>query len=297
MQVLRADSAGFCFGVSRALRRLDEELALYQKKNGDQRGGLITLGPIIHNPLVMQYYIDQGVACEADPAAFRPGDRVIIRAHGIPRAVEDALDRAGVSIVDATCPKVKKAQLAIRKEQAKGGALLLFGEKEHPEVRGLLSYAAPNALVFGDLHELEDLPLCPDADYFLAAQTTQERAIFVKAKERIEQRLGRPVRALDTICDATLERQRETLELADKVEAMVVVGGLDSGNTRRLAEVARGKGIPTVHVESVAGIPEDFRRDALARAAVVGLTAGASTPDAHINAMQAFLESFAAEPR
>jgi 4-hydroxy-3-methylbut-2-enyl diphosphate reductase len=295
MQVLRADSAGFCFGVSRALRRLDEELAVHQKEAGTGRGRLITLGPIIHNPLVMQHYLDQGVVCEADPAAFRPGDRVIIRAHGVPRAVEEALEQAGVSIVDATCPKVKKAQIAIRREQDKGGTLLLFGEKEHPEVRGLLSYAADDALVFGDLRELDEAPLDPSGEYFLAAQTTQERAIFVKAKERIEQRLGRRVRALDTICDATLERQRETLEMADKVEAMVVVGGLDSGNTRRLAEVARGKGIPTVHVERIEGIPEDFRREALARARVVGLTAGASTPETHIDAMQAFLEGIAPE--
>jgi 4-hydroxy-3-methylbut-2-enyl diphosphate reductase len=240
----------------------------------------------------MRSYTDQGVICESRPEAAMPGDHVVIRAHGVPRAIEERLARSGVDIIDATCPKVKKAQISILKEQAKGGVLLLFGEKEHPEVRGLLSYANDDALVFGDLRELEQLPLDPALDYFLAAQTTQDRSLFQMAAERVARRLGRPMRVLDTICDATRDRQREVLELADKVDALIVVGGLDSGNTRRLAEVAGGRGIPTVHVEQAEGISEEFRNTVLATARVVGITAGASTPEAHINAMQIFLENF-----
>ena len=188
MQVLRARSAGFCLGVSLALRRLDQELSAFlaQKETESPGSRLITFGPIIHNPLVMQHYTDMGVICESDPEKLRDSDRVVIRAHGIPRPLEEKLEAMGVHIIDATCPKVKKAQLAIGKEYAKGGVLILFGENEHPEVKGLLSYAADNALVFGDHDELEKLTLDPGAPYCLAAQTTPERATSKEARMKLE---------------------------------------------------------------------------------------------------------------
>lgn len=289
MQVIRARSAGFCLGVSLALKRLDQELAAMGGAVGG--GRLITYGPIIHNPLVMRYYEDQGVVCEDRPEGVRAGDRVVIRAHGIPRGEEEALRATGAVLVDATCPKVKKAQLAIAKWQNKGGILLLFGEREHPEVRGLLSYADSRALVFGDPAELEHLELDVEAPYFLAAQTTQGRTLFRQARELLNERLCREVRALDTICDATRNRQQEVADLCARVEAMVVVGGLNSGNTRRLAEEARSCGVPAMHVEQVSDITPQLAAEVLGRAGVVGLTAGASTPEEHIDSMQAYLES------
>ncbi|MDL2316832.1 4-hydroxy-3-methylbut-2-enyl diphosphate reductase [Desulfovibrio sp. OttesenSCG-928-A18] len=291
MHVLRAASAGFCLGVSLALRRLDKELASFMahkgKRGADRR--LITLGPIIHNPLVMQGYTEQGVLCESDPEGVGSGDRVVIRAHGIPREVEEALKASGAGVVDATCPKVKRAQTAIGRERDKGGILLLFGEKEHPEVRGLLSYAGPDALVFGSLEELERLPLDRAAPYFLAAQTTQERSILLQGRERLSEMLQRNVRCLDTICDATRNRQQEAINLAENVDIMVIVGGLNSGNTRRLAEVSRSRGVPAIHVEQISDLSADML-DMLRAAKSAGLTAGASTPEEHINAMQDFLE-------
>ncbi len=284
MRVLRAKSAGFCLGVSLALRRLDRELS-----GGGRAGGgrLVTLGPIIHNPLVMRDYAGRGVVCVEEHAGLGPLDRVVIRAHGVPRAVEEELKAAGAAIVDATCPKVKKAQMAIAGQTEAGGTLLLFGEKEHPEVRGLLSYAGAGARVFGDLEELAALPLNAGAPYFLAAQTTQERALFHEAREMLIGRLGRELPVLDTICDATRRRQAEVIELAGKVQAVVVVGGHNSGNTRRLAEVARARGVPAFHVEQAGDCaPEMFHGFS-----VLGLTAGASTPDEHIDAMQRYLES------
>lgn len=296
MKVVRARSAGFCIGVSLALRRLDEELEDFLARRpapgADPQSPprLFTLGPIIHNPLVMQSYTERGVICESDPSRFRPGDRAVIRAHGIPPALERRLEESGVTVIDATCPKVKKAQLAIGREQAKGGVLVLFGEKDHPEVRGLLGYAGSDALVFGNMDELKKLPLSAGPVYFMAAQTTQERNLYYEARDFVQKRLGRSVTCLDTICNATRDRQQEVLELAESVEAMVVVGGLNSGNTRRLAEVAAGRNVPTAHVEQVSDITEDMRKNILDGKKVVGLTAGASTPEEHINAMQAFLE-------
>lgn len=294
MQVIRARSAGFCIGVSLALRRLDQELeSLEKNRDGSAHGHsgrLFTLGSIIHNPLVIQGYEARGVHCQEDPERFRPGDRAVIRAHGVPPDIEQRLEELGVSVIDATCPKVKRAQLAIGKEQKKGGRLLLFGEKDHPEVRGLLGYAGKDALVFGNLEELERLSITPGPAYFLAAQTTQDRSIFQEARTYVESRLDRTVTCLDTICDATRDRQREVRELAGQVEAMVVVGGFASGNTKRLAEVARSENVPAMHVEQTSDITPELFREILYGRNVVGLTAGASTPEEHIDAMQTYLE-------
>lgn len=301
MRVIRAKSAGFCLGVSLALKRLDQELTAFRREGNTasdddpraetrHRGRLITFGPIIHNPLVMRHYASLGVLCEDDPSGMGRGDRVVIRAHGIPRAVEQQLRESGASLVDATCPKVKKAQLAIARVHGKGGTLLLFGERDHPEVRGLLSYAGEEARVFGDMEELESLELDEGTAYFLAAQTTQERALFHQAAQYLRERLGRDIKTLDTICDATRDRQQEVIDLCGRVRAMVVVGGLNSGNTRRLAEVARARGVPAIHVEQASDVTGEMRKTLLNGAAVIGLTAGASTPQWHIDEMQRFLE-------
>ena len=288
MQVILARSAGFCLGVSLALKHLDRELAAFTAGEYPAGGRLLTFGPIIHNPLVICCYEAQGVVCEDDPAKIRPGDRVVIRAHGIPRIVEQQLCKTGARIIDATCPKVKKAQLAIAGVWNKKASLLLFGESEHPEVQGLMSYAREGSRVFGSLEELEALDLEAGA-YCLAAQTTQDRAVFLEARQRLKERLGKAVQALDTICDATRDRQQGVIELCGKVRAMVVVGGFNSGNTRRLAEIARAAGVYAVHVEQA----DDFSAEekaALKRHDAVGLAAGASTPRSHIEAMQAYLQ-------
>ncbi len=295
MQVALARSAGFCLGVSLALKHLDKELAAFAKSSfgGDR---LLTFGPIIHNPLVMRSYEEQGVICEDDPARIRQGDRVVIRAHGIPCEVEQKLREAGAVIIDATCPKVKKAQLAIAGIKNRYATLLLFGEREHPEVRGLLSYSRNASLVFGSLAELEALALEP-GPYVLAAQTTQDREAFYAAQKYLEERFAAsersrvhgPLRILDTICNATRDRQQGVIDLCGTVRALVVVGGFNSGNTRRLAEVARAAGAYALHVEQAADFSEDQKAQ-LRQYGTVGLTAGASTPQAHIEAMQIFLQ-------
>ena len=287
MKVLRAKSAGFCMGVSLALRQLDTALGDVPGASRARCGRLATLGPVIHNPRVIEAYEDKGVVCFGESGEAEEGDTVLIRAHGVPREVEADLVSRGVAVIDATCPRVKQAQLAIAAERKKnGGALLLYGEAEHPEVRGLVSYAEGDAYVFLNMQELDAIRLDPAGQYFLAAQTTQDTVGFAPVCERVRERLGHDVPILNTICDATRKRQAEVLELADLVSILVVVGGSNSGNTRRLAEVARGKGVRAVHVEDVTElVPELF-----AGAAVVGLTAGASTPREHIDAVEAWLK-------
>ncbi|MDR2503045.1 MAG: 4-hydroxy-3-methylbut-2-enyl diphosphate reductase [Deltaproteobacteria bacterium] len=280
MLVIKAPTAGFCMGVSLAVNKLDKALERTKGKN------LYTLGPIIHNPRVVREYEAKGAQCLEDHRLAAAGSTVVIRAHGLPRALEEDLRRHGLNVVDATCPKVKAAQMGIKKAQAAGlGKLLLFGEKDHPEVRGLLSYAGDDALVFSNLDDLRALPLRPDQPCFAAAQTTQDKNAFADVLDYLKHFLHRPPSVLNTICDATMDRQNDVLELTRKTRSMVIVGGLNSGNTRRLADISRQLGIFTVHCESSTDLP--LRR--LKDLQPVGLTAGASTPDAHIRAVEKIL--------
>lgn len=280
MKVVLAKTAGFCMGVGLALKKLDREV-----DNND--GPIATLGPIIHNPQVLKEYEKLGVQCYADPAEAKSGQRVVIRAHGVPEQIEQRLAATGVDLVDATCPKVKRAQLGIARQSATGRTLLLFGEHDHPEVKGLLSYAGEGAVVFGTLEELKALDLDDSRHYFLAAQTTQDKHAFVSVVEWVRERFGHDVPVLETICDATRERQDEAIAIARSVDVMVVVGGFSSGNTRRLAEVAQAQGVPTYHVET----PDQLPLDELRKHTVAGLTAGASTPKSIIDETQNLLKS------
>jgi 4-hydroxy-3-methylbut-2-enyl diphosphate reductase len=283
MRVIRARTAGFCMGVSLALRRLDQEAAAFRK---ERRHRLFSFGPIIHNPLVIRAYADLGVEVVEEADSVRPGDRVVIRAHGIPRFLEEDLAARGAVLADATCPKVKKAQLAVAGQSAAGRVLLLFGEEDHPEVRGLLSYAGESR-VFSRPDEAAGLPLRPGVSYALAAQTTQDLSRFEESARLLSERLGPKLAVLNTICDATRRRQRETVLLAKRVDIVIVVGGRNSGNTRRLAEEARAQGTEAIHVERAA----DLLPDGLRGRRVAGLTAGASTPESQIDEVQRFLET------
>ncbi len=290
MQVIRAESAGFCMGVSLALRRLDKALAAWRSQSALQDGQaappgsrLYTIGPIIHNPQLVGEYEQRGALCLRDLSAIQAGDTAVIRAHGLPRQVEDKLRALGVHVVDATCPRVKAAQLAIRKASQNYSELLLFGEADHPEVQGLLSYAEHGSTVFGSLDDLRKISL-PE-NFFLAAQTTQDKVIFAQAAEFVRQASGKNITILETICDATRERQAEVSALSARVRSMVIVGGLNSGNTTRLADIARNRGVFTLHCENGYTIP----LDQLKELQPVGLSAGASTPDEQINAVEELL--------
>ena len=271
MNVIRASHAGFCMGVALALHKLDTIVA----SRPGQR--VATLGEIIHNPQVLENYARKGVQCLHSVSEAEEDMSVLIRAHGIPRNVEEKLRARCARVEDATCPRVKNAQLAIAEATASGRELLLYGEAEHPEVRGLISYAAGASHIFSSLAELETLlekaPL-EQRPTVLAAQTTQDRLIFDEMHRRLASRLGSSLVVLDTICDATRERQEEAGEVAARVQAMVVAGGKSSGNTRRLAELARMRGVPTVLVETA----DELSSADFSGVRTVGLTAGASTP-------------------
>ena len=285
MDVIRAKRAGFCMGVALALHKLDSMVAARQ---GEQ---VATLGDIIHNPQVLDDYARKGVRRLGAASEAQADMAVLIRAHGITRSMEEELRGRCARVEDATCPRVKKAQLAIAKATAAGRELLLYGEADHPEVRGLISYAAGQSRIFSSQAELDALlervPF-EGRPVVLAAQTTQDRLIFDEMRARLSERFGEALIVLDTICDATRQRQEEAVELAGKVQAMVVVGGKTSGNTRRLAELARTRGVPTVLVETA----DELDRAFFDGVDTVGLTAGASTPGHIIDDVEARLRSW-----
>lgn len=265
--IIRAETAGFCMGVDLALRKLDKVVA----EEGDP---VFTFGPIIHNPQVLAGYAQKGVSVSEDVDKVPSQSRVVIRAHGIPVDLEQQLLDKGVKLVDATCPKVKRAQRLIQKHTQAGEHLLLLGEHDHPEVLGLLSYADQKAHMFEGLSDIKEIALDPRNNYFLAAQTTQDRGEFNRIVKYLQDRLQTSLPVLDTICDATRQRQKEALAIAREVEVMVVVGGYNSGNTRRLAQVVQGVGLESIHIEQSEELPWERLRSVQR----VGLTAGASTP-------------------
>ncbi len=281
MKIIRANTAGFCMGVALALQKLDAAL-----EQATTHKRICTFGPIIHNPQVLNEYAKRGVHCIVNASEALKGDCVIIRAHGITKQDEAILKDCGATLIDATCPKVKKAQLAIEKATLNGAKLLLFGELDHPEVRGLVSYAKGEAFVFDSLEELQAIELTPLDSYVLASQTTQEQQIFLQIEEYLNVRLELlPV--LSTICHATSQRQEEVMGIAAKVDAVIVVGGKESGNTRRLADVAASKGIKTWHVETA----DELKNEKFEEISILGLTAGASTPKSLIDDVHVFLEN------
>jgi len=289
MKLVRAKTAGFCMGVDLALKKL-AALLPPQPTPADPECNrtILTFGPIIHNPQVLKEYEAKGVRVVNDPADIPAGATVVIRAHGIPEPVRQAIQARGAHLVDATCPKVKKAQTLIAGQAKNGKVLLLFGEEDHPEVKGLLSYATAGAYVFGSMDELEQLEPAHGPTYFLAAQTTQDEQEFLRIKEYLRDRFGPEFTVLSTICNATMNRQQEAMDLATAVEFMVVVGGRDSGNTRRLAQVAQTAGTPCVHVETA----EELFPEMFGDKKTIGLTAGASTPKRIIDRVQQVLEAF-----
>jgi (E)-4-hydroxy-3-methyl-but-2-enyl pyrophosphate reductase len=266
-----AKNAGFCMGVRRAV---DMALVSTRKKSGP----IYTYGPLIHNPQVLEILAGKGVkpmqgedVNEGDRPS-KDGGTLIIRAHGISPQERRKIKESGIKVLNATCPHVGKVQGIINRHAKDHYSIIIAGEKDHAEVKGLLGYAQGRGYVIHTLEELACLP--PMEKVCFVAQTTQDETRFQALAEAIQKKYP-GAKIFNTICDSTHRRQEEVLALAKKVEAMVVVGGKGSGNTRRLAGISEEAGIPTFHVET----ENDLDPQALSRYSVIGVTAGASTPN------------------
>ena len=264
MKVVLASTAGFCIGVRRAL-----EMVL--KAINENQPRIYTYGPLIHNPQVLELLRERGITI-LKPGEEIPAGLVVIRAHGIPPQERRLLEQAGGRIIDATCPRVAKVQAIIRRWAGKGFATLIVGDADHPEVRGLLGYTEERGYV---VSTSEDVAHLPDLDKLIVvAQTTQSESQFEARVREIVARFPQ-AQIFNTICDATASRQAEVQELSRQAEALVVVGGRNSGNTQRLVEISQGTGIPTYHVET----EQELDLEEISRYQTVGVTAGASTPN------------------
>jgi (E)-4-hydroxy-3-methyl-but-2-enyl pyrophosphate reductase len=264
MKIEIAKTAGFCMGVRRAV-----ELALDAPGNHDEP--IYTYGPLIHNPQVLALFAEKGIlVLKAIPP--HGNGTVLVRAHGVPPTDKQRLLDTGFKVVDATCPRVIRVQTIIRVHARKGFATIIVGDRDHPEVVGLVGYAGPSAHVVSTMAELEALQAFPQA--IIVAQTTQNLQFYEQVKVWAAEKFPH-YKTFDTICDSTEKRQAEVKQLADRVDAVVVVGGKESGNTRRLAEIAAETGKPTCHVETEA----DLDACDLDGVDQVGITAGASTPN------------------
>ncbi len=260
MEVILAEYLGFCYGVKRAIR--------IARENAD--GKSCTLGPIIHNPQMVERLKDEGVGTIEDLSEISEGT-VIIRSHGVGPQIYNKICAKGLKIVDATCPHVKKAQLSAKELAGNGYSVVIIGEKNHPEVKSIFEWANRQALIIENEQEAEALTPC--AKLGIVSQTTIAGEHFRRIVLRLLEK-SKDIRILRTICTATEQRQTAAMELAEKVDVMIVVGGKNSANTTKLAKLCETK-CKTYHIETASEIlPEWFTK-----IQKIGITAGASTPD------------------
>ncbi|WP_418252954.1 4-hydroxy-3-methylbut-2-enyl diphosphate reductase [Gordonibacter urolithinfaciens] len=278
MKVVRAAYAGACYGVQRAL-----DLALKAVEDG---GCAYTLGPLIHNPQVVAQLAECGVRAVDSVEDVAGAGTVVIRSHGVTPEVKRSVAACGLPLVDATCPHVARAQRAAADLAEQGRHVVVVGEAGHPEVEGLVACAreagAPVSVVAGP----DDLPETLEGPVGVVVQTTQTREALDAVVAALEER-GVQLLVKNTICFATRQRQEAAAALAGEVDAMVVIGGRNSSNTTRLADICAAACSRTHHVES----PDEIDPAWLAGCAVVGVTAGASTPEEQIEAVAALLEA------
>ena len=262
MKIILAQQAGFCFGVKRATQMAFEA--------ADKGGKTFTLGPIIHSPQVVQKLEEMGVGVLKSISELDNGV-IIIRSHGVASGELDAAVRKNLEIVDATCPFVKKAQEHVKRLSETGYDVVVVGDEDHPEVQGIVSYAKGKVYVVGSGEEAAKLGKMGKIG--VVAQTTQS---FENLKSVVLECLmkGSEIRVFNTICDATAVRQEEAKELAKKVDCMVVIGGYNSANTKRLAEVCSELQPKTYHIETAQQLDHRWFKGV----ETVGVTAGASTP-------------------
>ncbi|MFZ3136551.1 MAG: 4-hydroxy-3-methylbut-2-enyl diphosphate reductase [Thermodesulfovibrionales bacterium] len=259
---MTAKTAGFCFGVKRAID-IAFQIAMEKRK------GIYTLGPIIHNPQVVDKLREKGIIPIENIKAKKDIRALIIRTHGIPLKLSKEISLKGYEIIDATCPFVKKAQYYAKLLSEEGYQVIILGEKNHPEVKSLMSYVIDNAIVIDGKTSLPKLR----SRVGIVVQTTQPLDALKKVlSEAIIH--AKEIKVYNTICNSTALRLKETENMANKVDVMFVVGGKNSANTTQLTKLCKSLSVPTHHIET----SSEIRKEWIEKANKIGITAGASTP-------------------
>ena len=269
MEVVVAKTAGFCFGVKRAVEQVYEQIETGKKP-------IYTFGPIIHNEEVVRDLEEKGVQViesVKELEALTEGV-VIIRSHGVGRNIYEILKERGVELVDATCPFVKKIHKIAREQSESGRRVVIVGNESHPEVEGIKGWGNEKTIVIESAGELEKWKLPADEKLCIVAQTTFNYNKFQDIVEKISKTYY-DILVLNTICNATQERQVEARQIASQVDVMIVIGGRNSSNTQKLYEICRKECKDTYYIQTL----DDFKPDKAGTVRSVGITAGASTPN------------------
>lgn len=280
MKVILAETAGFCFGVKRAVDTVYRQIAEHPGRK------IYTYGPIIHNAEVIRDMEARGVTVlrGEDELEQAKDGIVIIRSHGVPKRVCDRLEELGIPYVDATCPYVKKIHRIAMEEEEKGNVLIIIGNSDHPEVEGIKGWAGRDSVVVSTIEDAAGLVLPKDRKICVVAQTTYNYNKFKDIVEIILKK-GYDIIVLNTICSATQERQVEASRIASEVDVMIVIGDKKSSNSQKLYEICQKKCKNTYFIQTVG----DFNPECVNSVRNVGITAGASTPkqiieEVHANA-------------
>ena len=278
MEVVLAKSSGFCFGVKRAVDRVYEQLAENKK--------IYTYGPIVHNDDVVADLEEKGVKVlntKEELTELTEGS-VVIRAHGVPKEIYEIMEQKNIECIDATCPFVKRIHKIVEKESAEGRRIIVIGNAKHPEVEGIRGWCKTPATVIESREEALQFNGSKDDKYCVVSQTTFNYKKFQELVE-IFQKKGQDIIVANTICSATEERQKEASELAAKADVMIVIGGTHSSNTRKLYELCKSECENTYYIQTLA----DLQLELPNSVELVGITAGASTPNKIIEEVQNYV--------
>lgn len=266
MKIILAKTAGFCFGVDRALKKVYDNL-------GERH--LYTYGPIIHNNQVVEELAGKGVHVidDLNRLSDYPVGDIIIRSHGISEVEHKMIEASDFGLIEATCPYVKHIHKVVAKASLKGHPIIIIGNREHPEVAGIAGWSQSDVYFITTVDEVDTLPDQQDITYEVVAQTTFNICLYKEIVIALQNKNFHVI-INETICSATEERQSEALEIASQADLMIVIGGKHSSNTRKLYELCKRQCEATYHIESI----EEFELSILGGHTVIGITAGASTP-------------------
>ena len=277
MEVKLAKTAGFCFGVKRAVDTVYKEA----EKNQET---IYTFGPIIHNEQVVHDLEKNGVFVvnsTEELKTLKPGTTVIVRSHGVGKSVYDLMEQCELHVVDATCPFVKKIHRIVERESQAGKHIIIIGNDQHPEVEGIKGWVCGRATVIENADEAKAFTADEKAQLCIVSQTTFNYNKFQDLVEIISEK-GYDVESINTICNATEERQTEAKLIAGTVDSMIVIGGSHSSNTQKLFEICKKECENTYYIQTL----EDLNGECLEGMKSVGITAGASTPNNIIEEVQ-----------
>uniref|UniRef100_A0A7C3NDT3 4-hydroxy-3-methylbut-2-enyl diphosphate reductase n=1 Tax=candidate division WOR-3 bacterium TaxID=2052148 RepID=A0A7C3NDT3_UNCW3 len=287
MKIVVAKNSGFCFGVKRAMKIIDD-LEKFSKEKP-----LYTLGPIIHNPQVVDSLEEKGIFPLEDVSKVKKGS-LILRTHGVEKKLLDKIKRKNIKYIDATCPFVANAHNYVKKLFKEGYLVVIFGEKDHPEILAINSQIDNKGIVVEKKEDVKKIFNLKDRKIGVISQTTQS---LEKFKEIVCELMDnfKEIYVVNTICNATSLRQNSAVEVAKKVDLMLVIGGKNSGNTKRLFQICYALNKNTFHIETYKEI-ESFKEKVL-KSKSVGLVAGASTPDWIIDEVVNFLKKIDKEEK